>query len=172
MLRTFCGQLSGESQKYGETNDNQGHQRSISFSPQFQYPDRLVSFLRKGERDAHPGAGLRILQRRIGVLYGASFMEWLELTDVHRSRAADGSWLIRLSFLIKRDGIGSPADLLPFGLALDLVSNLPDAAFLLSFVNTAHPGRSLLAAIGSPPTGGLSKPTPAAFWGFRKSVSY
>jgi hypothetical protein len=54
---------SSESQTYGETNDNQDHQRSISSSPRFQYPNRLVSFLREGERDAHPGAGQRILQR-------------------------------------------------------------------------------------------------------------
>lgn len=30
----------------------------------------------------------------------ASFMEWLELTDVHRSRAAHGSWLICLRSLL------------------------------------------------------------------------
>jgi hypothetical protein len=30
----------------------------------------------------------------------ASFVEWLELTDVHRSRAADGSWLICLRSLL------------------------------------------------------------------------
>jgi hypothetical protein len=29
-----------------------------------------------------------------------SFVEWLELTDVHRSRAADGSWLICLRSLL------------------------------------------------------------------------
>ena len=61
------GKSSGESQIYGETNDNQDHQRSISCSPWFEYPDRLVSFLREGERDAHPGAGLCILQRRVGL---------------------------------------------------------------------------------------------------------
>jgi hypothetical protein len=54
---------SSESQTYGETNNNQDHQRSISSSPRFQYPDRLVSFLREGERDASPGAGQCILQR-------------------------------------------------------------------------------------------------------------
>jgi len=36
------------------------------------------------------------LQRACAFYTGesASFVEWLELTDVHRSRTADGSWLI------------------------------------------------------------------------------
>ena len=47
--------------------------------------------------------------------------------------------LISLSLLKERNGIGAPADLLPFGFVLDLVSDPPDATSLLSLVNPTHP---------------------------------
>ena len=86
---------SGESQMYGETNDDKitseaflllrGSSTRIGWCP---------SCVRESE--------MLTLERACAFYRGesASFVEWIELIDVHRSRAADGSWLICLRSLL------------------------------------------------------------------------
>jgi hypothetical protein len=75
--------------------------------------------------------------------------------------------MISLPLLVKRDSVGSPADLLPFWLALNLVPDPPDAASLLSFVNATDLSWSLFGSQKKPSAVSLTKPTPAVSWRVR-----
>ena len=68
--------------------------------------------------------------------------------------------LISLSLLVERDGIGTPTDLLLFRLALDFVSNPPDATPLLSLLNPTHLGWSFFSSHMKPSASSAAKPTP------------
>jgi hypothetical protein len=68
--------------------------------------------------------------------------------------------LIGLSLLVKRYSIGSPADLLPSGLTVYLISDPPDTASLFSFENATDLSWSLFGSHREPSAVSLAKPTP------------